>query len=118
MSSSAEELSLELSGSGSIVDGVVAKGSSSASGSSSSGVGVIKESKPKRTFARELSARRAGTSELVPRQPVSMETGTSEDALVLPQGEPRVLGPGPSTEVPMTTFSCVFTLFPFHFSVS
>ena len=29
-----------------------------------------------------------------------METGTSEDAL-LPQGEPRVLGPGPSTEVPM-----------------
>ena len=101
MSSSAEELSLELSGSGSIVDGVVAKGSSSASGSSSSGVGVIRETKPKRTFARELSARRAGTSELVPRQPVSMETGTSEDALVLPQGEPRVLGPGPSTEVPM-----------------
>ena len=83
------------------MDGVVAKGSSSASGSSSSGVGVIRETKPKRTFARELSARRAGTSELVPRQPVSMETGTSEDALVLPQGEPRVLGPGPNTEVPM-----------------
>ena len=46
MSSSAEELSLELSGSGSIVDGVVAKGSSSASGSSSSGVGVIRRPSP------------------------------------------------------------------------
>eukprot|EP00439_Symbiodinium_sp_Y106_P076919 s1560_g15.t9 len=47
----------------------------------------------KRTFATELSARRAGTSELVPRQPVSMEVVSSEDALMLPQGEPRVLGP-------------------------
>ena len=59
------------------------------------------EGKPKRTFARGLSVRRAATSELVPRQPVSMETASSEDELMLPQGQLRVLGP--SIEVPPQT---------------
>ena len=74
LSSSEAELSMELS-SGSVVEGMVGRpGASSASGSSSSGVaGVKKEVKPKRTFARELFARRAGASELGLRQPVSME---------------------------------------------
>ena len=100
LSSSEAELSMELS-SGSVVEGMVGRpGASSASGSSSSGVaGVKKEVKPKRTFARELFARRAGASELGLRQPVSMEVVSSEDALVIPQGQPRVLGP--STDHPL-----------------